>query len=35
MICDIRTPEGEPYAGDPRHVLERVVRRAAEDGLLV
>lgn len=32
MICDIRTPEGEPYAGDSRHVLERVVRRAAEDG---
>ena len=32
MICDIRTPEGEPYAGDSRHVLERVVRRAAEAG---
>ena len=32
MICDIRTPEGEPYAGDSRHVLERVVRRGAEDG---
>ena len=32
MICSIRTPEGEPYAGDSRHVLERVVRRAAEAG---
>ena len=32
MICDIRTPEGEPYAGDSRQVLQRVVRRAAEGG---
>ncbi len=32
MICDIRMLEGEPYAGDSRHVLERVVRRAAEAG---
>lgn len=31
---DLRHPHagGEPYAGDSRHVLERVVRRAAEDG---
>ncbi|MEC4295555.1 type I glutamate--ammonia ligase [Adlercreutzia shanghongiae] len=32
MICSIRTPEGEPYVGDSRHVLESVVRRAAEAG---
>ncbi len=32
MICSIRTPEGEPYVGDSRHVLESVVRKAAEAG---
>ena len=32
MICDIRTPEGAPYEGDPRSVLDRMVRRAAEMG---
>ncbi|MFL6030541.1 MAG: glutamine synthetase beta-grasp domain-containing protein, partial [Gaiellaceae bacterium] len=28
MICDIRTPEGTPYEGDPRHVLRRAIDRA-------
>src|SRR5256714_1334501 len=23
MICDVLTPDGEPYDGDPRHVLRR------------
>jgi glutamine synthetase len=27
MICDIVTPDGEPYAGDPRHVLRRALER--------
>src|ERR687890_1877290 len=27
MFADIRTPEGEPYEGDPRHVLRRAVER--------
>ncbi len=27
MICDIVTPDGEPYAGDPRHVLKLAVER--------
>ena len=27
MFADIRTPEGEPYEGDPRHVLRRAEQR--------
>jgi glutamine synthetase len=27
MVCDIRTPEGTPYEGDPRHVLRRALER--------
>src|SRR5215211_3569043 len=25
MICDVVTPDGEPYEGDPRHVLRRAI----------
>jgi glutamine synthetase len=32
LFCDIRTPEGRPYEGDPRHVLRRAVRRAEAMG---
>ncbi|HHC07393.1 MAG TPA: glutamine synthetase [Actinobacteria bacterium] len=32
MFCDIATPEGEPFLGDPRHVLRRNLERAAEAG---
>ena len=32
LICDITTPEGEPFAGDPRGVLKRQVARAAKLG---
>ena len=32
MFCDIRTPAGEPYEGDPRHVLRRAVQRATDMG---
>src|ERR671939_588556 len=32
MFADILTPEGEPYEGDPRHVLRRAVQRANEMG---
>src|ERR1700678_754644 len=28
MFCDIKTPEGIPYEGDPRHVLRRAIKRA-------
>jgi len=32
MFCDIKTPEGIPYEGDPRHVLRRAVKRAEAMG---
>ncbi|MGI5939262.1 MAG: glutamine synthetase family protein [Thermoleophilia bacterium] len=32
MFCDIRTPNGEPYDGDPRTVLKKVVTKAASMG---
>jgi glutamine synthetase len=32
MFCDILTPEGEPFAGDPRAVLSRAIGRAQEMG---
>src|SRR5579862_8123041 len=27
MICDVVTPDGEPYAGDPRFALRRALER--------
>ncbi len=32
MFCDIVTPDGEPFAGDPRGVLRRNLAKAAELG---
>jgi glutamine synthetase len=32
LICDINTPDGVPFAGDPRGALKRVVAKAAESG---
>ncbi len=32
MICDILQPGGEPYVGDPRFVLKRMLKRAEEMG---
>ncbi len=32
MFCNIYTPEGEPFLGDPRTVLKRNLERAAEMG---
>jgi glutamine synthetase len=32
MFCDIFTPDGRPFEGDPRHVLRRNLRRAQELG---
>lgn len=34
MFCSIRTPDGEPFEGDPRHVLERITRKAADMGYI-
>jgi glutamine synthetase len=35
VICDVYTPRGEPFAGDPRYVLRRQVERAREMGFIV
>lgn len=35
MFCDIYTPDGEPYEGDPRWVLKQNLKRAAEMGFSV
>jgi glutamine synthetase len=32
MFCDIYTPDGEPFSGDPRIVLKRNLERASEMG---
>lgn len=32
MICDVYTPDGQPYDGDPRYVLRRVLQKAKEKG---
>ncbi|MBP3867128.1 MAG: glutamine synthetase [Eggerthellaceae bacterium] len=34
MFCDIRTPDGSAFEGDPRNVLRRVVDRASEAGYM-
>ncbi len=34
MFCDILQPDGNPYAGDPRYVLKRQLRKAAELGYI-
>jgi hypothetical protein len=33
VICDVYTPDGTPFGGDPRYVLKRQLARAAELGL--
>ncbi|HCC00025.1 MAG TPA: type I glutamate--ammonia ligase [Ruminococcaceae bacterium] len=32
LICDVLTKDGEPFEGDPRYILKRVVNKAAEKG---
>ena len=32
MICDIQTPDGDPYVGDPRYVLKRALKRMKDMG---
>ena len=32
MFCDILQPDGTPYEGDPRYVLKRVLKKAADQG---
>jgi glutamine synthetase len=35
LICDIRRPDGEIFAGDPRAVLKRQITRAAKMGFVM
>src|SRR5919106_4780296 len=32
MICDVVTPDGKPYEGDPRYVLRRALERMSAMG---
>lgn len=32
MFCDVLTPDGAPYVGDPRYILKRVLKKAADMG---
>jgi glutamine synthetase len=32
MFCDVLQPDGTPYVGDPRYVLRRALKRAADMG---
>jgi len=32
LICDIHTPEGKPFGGDPRSILKRVLAEAGKMG---
>jgi glutamine synthetase len=34
LICDVYTPGGEPFAGDPRYVLKMAMAEAAEMGFV-
>ena len=32
LICDVYTPEGKPFEGDPRYALRRVLEEARDNG---
>ncbi|MFN2220825.1 MAG: glutamine synthetase beta-grasp domain-containing protein, partial [Anaerolineae bacterium] len=32
LICDVYTPEGKPFHGDPRYVLKQALREAEKKG---
>ncbi len=34
MFCSVKTPDGNPFDGDPRHVLARVVAKAQDMGYI-
>lgn len=33
LICDVYTPDGQPFAGDPRYILKRAIAAAAAMGM--
>ena len=32
MICDVHRPNGDPFEGDPRYILKRAIKEAADMG---
>lgn len=34
LICDVYSPNGEPFPGDPRYILKRAVKEAADLGFV-
>ncbi|MCP4631393.1 MAG: glutamine synthetase [candidate division Zixibacteria bacterium] len=34
LFCDIQTPDGRPYEGDPRYVMKRAVEKLTKRGLV-
>ena len=32
LICDVYRPNGEPFEGDPRYILKKVIKQAEEMG---
>lgn len=34
LICDVYNPDGTPFVGDPRYVLRRVLKKAADMGYM-
>lgn len=34
ILCDVYTPSGEPFEGDPRYILKRVLQRAGDMGFV-
>ncbi|MBU0628621.1 MAG: type I glutamate--ammonia ligase [Nanoarchaeota archaeon] len=32
LICDVYTPDGKPFEGDPRHILKKVLKEASDMG---
>ncbi len=34
IICDVYTPNGEPFSGDPRYILKRMIQKAKDLGFI-
>ncbi len=34
FICDVYTPEGKPFDGDPRYILKKVLKEAEDHGFI-
>ena len=35
LICDVHTPDGKPFEGDPRWILKKTIKEANEMGYLL